>query len=142
MESEKQRRTLLQRQIKLRDLYINDCFWDLPVSRAPCSSILLITADRKERQQHRKKKKYEKSLFREWLAKQEQDVEKQEPKEHNQKKAENPNGATQEKILAQKREIDEMRAQAAKVLRAINSIPVEVQMNPNIAPPQSNHEGR
>ena len=74
----------------------------------------MIKAVRKERKQRRKKKKYEKSLFCEWLAKEQekQDAEKQKP---NQKKAENPNGAAQEQILAQKREIDETRAQAAKV---------------------------
>ena len=77
------------------------------------------------------------------MAKQDQDkqnVEKQEPKEHKQKKAENPDGAAQEQILSQKRELDEMRARAAKLLRAINSIPVEVHLNSNIVPPQSNHD--
>ena len=94
-----------------------------------------IKALLKDRKRRNKKKKHEKSLFREWLAKQEkqekQDVEKQEPKQRN------PEDAAQEAIISQKQELDQIRMQATKLLKAINDIPVEVQLNPNAAPQQS-----
>ena len=61
-------------------------------------------------------------------------MEKQEPKQKN------PEDAAQEAIISQKQELDQIRAQATKLLRAINSIPVEVQLNPNAAPQQSNQD--
>ena len=65
-------------------------------------------------------------------------MEKQEPKQHKQKIAENSGDAEQERIVSQKQELDELRAQTTKLLRAINNIPVEVQLAPNVAPQQSN----
>ena len=96
----------------------------------------VIRALLKDKKRRKKKKKQEKSLFREWLANQEkqekQDMEKQEPKQKN------PEDAAQEAIISQKQELDQIRMQATKLLKAINNIPVEVQLNPNAAPQQSN----
>ena len=58
-------------------------------------------------------------------------MEKQEPKQRN------PEDAAQEAIISQKQELDQIRMQATKLLKAINDIPVEVQLNPNAAPQQS-----
>ena len=87
----------------------------------------LIRAAHKDRKQRRKKKKVEKSLFREWVAK--QNFEIQEQQKNEQKEAKNPNGAAQEQILSQKQELDEMRTQAAKLLHAINKILVDFQVS-------------
>ena len=96
----------------------------------------VIRALLKDKKRRNEKKKQEKSLFREWLANQEkqekQDVEKQEPKQRN------PEDAAQEAIISQKQELDQIRMQATKLLKAINNIQIEVQLNPNAAPQQSN----
>ena len=127
-----------QSEIELRNVYIISDFRYLPT---PPALYFLIRAAFKDRKQRKKKKKHEKSLFRDWLANQEkQDVEKQEPKQNKQKIPENPIDAEQEAIISQKQELDQIRAQATKLLRAINSIPVEVQLNPNAAPQQSNQD--
>ena len=103
----------------------------------------LVKAAIKDRKLRKEKKKHEKSLFRKWLANQEkQDVEKQEPKQNKQEIPENSADAAQEAIISQKQEIDQIRVQATRLLRAINSIPVEIQLNPNAAPQQSNQDGK
>ena len=93
----------------------------------------------KDKKRRKKIKKQEKSLFRQWLADQEkqerQDVEKQEKQEPKQK---NPEDAAHQTTISQKQELDQIRMQATKLLKAINDIPVEVQMNPNAASQQSN----
>ena len=88
----------------------------------------------KDKKRRKKIKKQEKSLFRQWLADQEkkerQDVEKGEKQESKQK---SPEDAAHQTTISQKQELDQIRMQATKLLKAINDIPVEVQMNPNAA---------